>query len=449
HAPPEAVGTNTNVNTQRAFLTTLKPLLALFLLLIQSLATAEDGIETAIKDFISSGKPTIQLRYRFEHVDDELVPANDAASSILRAAIGYETGEWNGVSVYAEMEHLAQLFTDDYREGGFDTAKAGLYPIVADPPGTELNRAWVRFTGIKPLDIKVGRQYILFRKAPFHRFMGNVIWRQNHQSFDAIRFDAKPIEGARVTGAYINKVQRIFGDDAPGAAGEFECDCYVFNAQYGGFKYVKLEAYSYLLDIENSTANALDTYGARANGAIPLSETFKFIYAGEFATQSDASSNAIDVDVDYYLAEVGLGIKVGQPFLGNLVLKFDYELLEGDGTFGFRTPLATAHAFQGWADRFLTTPADGIEDIYITAIASGVFGGKFIFSYHMLDSDNLSYEYGDEINVLYARKFNKHFTVGTKAAIYSADKNATSLARAGGVQNNDVTKVWVWLQFDY
>ena len=27
--------------------------------------------------------------------------------------------------------------------------------------------------------------------------------------------------------------------------------------------------------------------------------------------------------------------------------------------------------------------------------------------------------------------------------------NVTALARAGGGPNNDVTKVWVWLQFDY
>ena len=423
-------------------------ILTLFFFIFSSNAAA-DGVEQAVKAFLAAGKPTVQLRYRFEHVDDDLVPADDAAASTLRAAIGYETGTYSGFQFYAEMEHVTQLGTDDYREGGFDTAKAGLFPIVADPPGTELNRAWVRFTGIKPLDIKIGRQYILFRKAPLHRFMGNVLWRQNWQSFDAIKIEAKPIEKSKLTVAYIDKVQRIFGDDAPGAAGEFECDCYIFNGKYDGFKFVNLEAYAYLLDIENSPGNAVDTYGIRANGAIPLSEKFKFIYAGEFATQDDADSNPNNVDVDYFLGEAGIGIKVGQPFLGNLVLKVDYELLEGDGTAGFRTPLSTAHAFQGWADRFLTTPADGIQDIYITAVATGVFGGKVLVSYHMLESDNMSYDYGDELNVLFARKFKKYFTFGTKAAFYDADRNATALARAGGVQNNDVTKVWAWLQFDY
>ena len=40
------------------------------------------------------------------------------------------------------------------------------------------------------------------------------------------------------------------------------------------------------------------------------------------------------------------------------------EYLEGNGTIGFSTPLATLHKFQGFADVFLTTPASGITDAY-------------------------------------------------------------------------------------
>ena len=410
---------------------------------------AEDGVESAIKAFFASGKPEVHLRYRFEHVDDDLVPANDAEASTLRAVLGYRTGVFHGLSFYGEMEHVTQLFTDDYREGGFDTAKAGLFPIVADPPGTELNQAWLRYSGLKGVDLKVGRQDITYRTAPFHRFVGNVLWRQNWQTYDAISLEIKPTDKMTINAAYVDQVNRIFGEDAPGPASKFECDCFLFNGKYSGLKYVNLEAYAYLLEIENAAVNSVDTFGVRANGAIPLSETFKLIYAGEFASQSDAKGNPRNIDADYYLGEVGLGIKVGQPFLKDLVLKFDYEVLEGDGRGSFITPLATAHAFQGWADRFLTTPLDGIKDAYFTAIGTGVFGGKVVVSYHMLESDNMSYDYGNELNVLYARKFKKYFTVGTKAAIYDADRNMTALARAAGVQNNDVTKFWLWLQFDY
>lgn len=437
---------NTHSNKKPAMLVAALILIFSFL---PNFAVAEDSFEEAIKSFITSGKPSIHMRYRYEFVDDDLVPANNAHASTLRTALGYETGVIGGFSAFAEMEHISQLFVDDYREGPYDSIKAGLYPIVADAPGAEVNEAYIRYTGIENLDVKVGRQEITYRKAPFHRFIGNVLWRQNWVTYDAISAKVTPTEKLTINFAYIDKVNRLFGDDAPGAFARFECECLLFNGNYQGFKYVKLESYAYLLDIENAAANSSDTYGIRANGAIPYSETLKFIYAAEFAAQSDGGSNPIEVDANYYLGEIGIGIKVGQPFLQNLILKVDFEVLEGDGTGAFRTPLSTIHAYQGWADRFLTTPADGIQDTYLTAVASGVFGGKIVIAYHMLESDNMSYDYGDELNVQYTRKFKKYFTLGTKAAVYDADRNATALARAGGVQNNDVTKVWFWLQFDY
>ena len=67
----------------------------------------------------------------------------------------------------------------------------------------------------------------------------------------------------------------------------------------------------------------------------------------------------------------------------------------------------------------------------------------------MLDSDNLDYEYGDEFDIQYTHKVAQYFTVGANAALYSADKNATALARAGALPNNDVTILWAWVQFDY
>lgn len=81
----------------------------------------------------------------------------------------------------AEMERVAQVFGDDYAEGGpvVNPVKAGRFPIVADPAGTELNQAYARYTGYDWLDMKIGRQDITYRKAPFHRFMGNILWHQN------------------------------------------------------------------------------------------------------------------------------------------------------------------------------------------------------------------------------------------------------------------------------
>ena len=59
---------------------------------------------------------------------------------------------------------------------------------------------------------------------------------------------------------------------------------------------------------------------------------------------------------------------------------------------GFTTPLATLHKFQGWADKFLTTPANGLEDLYATASVTLKGVGAldtlgFIVSYHDYEAE--------------------------------------------------------------
>src|SRR5579863_6611342 len=41
--------------------------------------------------------------------------------------------------------------------------------------------------------------------------------------------------------------------------------------------------------------------------------------------------------------------------------------MQGNGHAGFSTPLATTHLFDGWADMFLTTPANGLGNFYLKA----------------------------------------------------------------------------------
>jgi len=218
------------------------------------------------------------------------------------------------------------------------------------------------------------------------------------------------------------------------------------NIQYSGFEYAKLEGYAYLFDFDNARTSSVETYGGRMNGGYPLTENMKVIYTAEYATQDDYGENPVSVDEDYYLGEIGATFKPGN-FIDVLTLKFSYEVLEGNGTTSFQTPVATGHAFQGWADRFLTTPADGIEDYYPTLVVKS-FGATFIASYHMLESDNMSYDYGDELDLLLSKTFKKHYTLGSKIAIYDSDTNATNLAR-GGSRAADVTKIWAWVQIKF
>ncbi|NKB38108.1 MAG: hypothetical protein GKR93_13255 [Gammaproteobacteria bacterium] len=218
------------------------------------------------------------------------------------------------------------------------------------------------------------------------------------------------------------------------------------NLRYKGIKNVEIEAYAYLLDFKNALAASTETYGVRASGVYLVNEKSKIIYVGEYAAQSDYADNPGSISEDYYLGELGVKLQLG-GVLKSLVLKVDYEVLTGNGANSFLTPVATGHAFQGWADRFLLTPPDGIEDTYFTAVASA-FGARFIAAYHMIKSDNLSYDYGNELDLLVTKTFKKNYTFGAKVAFYDADRNSDNIAR-GGARAADVTKTWFWVQIKF
>ena len=64
----------------------------------------------------------------------------------------------------------------------------------------------------------------------------------------------------------------------------------------------------------------------------------------------------------------------------------------------FRTPLATLHAFQGWADLFLATPNAGIDDLFFN-VKFGIEKWQLQAIYHDFSSESGSTDYGTEIDL--------------------------------------------------
>lgn len=239
----------------------------------------------------------------------------------------------------------------------------------------------------------------------------------------------------------------------PEPLSDFDSNSHFINLNYDGFlPYAELRIYAYLLDFDNSPGNSTASFGSLGQGSYPITEKVEALYALEYAHQTDHGDNPNDVDAEYVLGEAGASIALG-GFIDSVTLKFSYELLTGEGVRAdgnldrLLTPLGTNHAFQGWADRFLVTPADGIQDFYGSFIAN-VYGAKFMAVYHHLESDNDSYDYGDEIDLLLTKTFKEHYTLGLKCAHYDADGNATNLAR-NPTQSADTTKFWVFAQIKF
>ena len=108
-----------------------------------------------------------------------------------------------------------------------------------------------------------------------------------------------------------------------------------------------------------------------------------------------------------------------------------------DNKGAFSTPLATLHSFQGFADKFLTTPGDGIEDVY-ASVFTNILGAKAGVIYHDFEADEGGANYGDEIDVVIAKQVHKNVHLLFKYANYNADDFGT-----------DTEKAWLQLTINF
>ncbi len=362
-------------------------------------------------------KPLIDARLRYETVDQKPL-AEDANSVTMRVRSGGElsTGPW---AFLAEAE--ATLAIDENYNSGVNLKTT--YPIVADPENIELNRIQLQYK-TKPLIVTIGRQRV---NLDDQRFVGAVGWRQNEQTFDAVRVEYMGIKNLKADLTYSWSVRSIWGIDglvntAVARPQSMDGDN-VFATLAYTTKIGTLTGFAYLVDQDESDVrlrrNSSQTFGARFAGAQPLSKAVKLSYAASYASQSDYHSNPLDYSADYVAAEVGLDIKRWK-------LTGGYELLGSDGgAASFQTPLATLHKFNGWADKFLSTPANGLEDLYggisYTLPKVGKMGPLSAqVVYHRFNSDRLDQHYGDEWNAQLSLKLNKRMTALAKYADYNA-----------------------------
>jgi hypothetical protein len=402
-----------------------------------TLASATIQAEESILDAISKGQSSFSANLRYENVDQENKP-EEANAYTARLTAAYKTGTYYDLGIYGEVESVHSLFSNNYAHKS--QAKGATYPVIADPNETELNQGYLFYTGLSDTSVKLGRQALTYRDAPFHRHIGTVAWRQNWQTLDAFSVANKSIQDTILSYAYVWNVNRIFGEDAAEPWDDFDSASHLINAQYTGFKPVKLEAYAYLYDFKNANAFSTNTYGLRASGATPVADGLSAIYTAEYASQSDAADNPNSIDADYLLGELGAKMTFDGP-LKMLLVKASYELQEGNGGADrFVTILGTNHAYQGWADQFLVTPGDGVEDIYLTAVAKA-YGMKFVAAYHDFSSDKNSYDYGTEFNIMATKQVAKNYTLGLKYADFNADTNSLNTTSP-----NDVTKIWAFVQ---
>ena len=378
-------------------------------------------------------KPVIDARLRYEHVDQQGLD-EDADAVTARVRAGAEL-KWDDWAVLAEGEATLAL-SERYDSGLSGKLR---YPIVADPENVELNRLQLQYRGLPKTVITAGRQRI---NLDDQRFVGSSGWRDSEQTFDAARVEASIAKNLKADITYSWSVRTIWGVDGRDARQQAISGDNLFANLAYATPYGTLTGFAYLVDQDETVVQGFrlfsQTYGLRFAGSRSLSARTKFNYMTSYARQSDHHRNPNDYAAHYYAAEAGVDVAEFKFGVGYEVLGAD----DGRSLTSVQTPLGTLHKFQGWADKFLVTPPNGLRDLY----ASAGYGWKSIAGfeainatafYHRFDSDRRDISYGNEWDAMLSAKRGR-WTATAKLANYRARQFST-----------DTRKVWLMIEWAY
>lgn len=394
-------------------------------LLLSSAVVADEN--SSLASAVTSGKAGVNVRARYEMVDADN-GLKDANALTTRLRLNYRTGEWQGWSAFAEYDHVFHLVRDFDAGGGTTPAKAGVYQTVLDPKGSDLNQLYLDYSWSADWKLRAGRQLM---NLDNQRFVGAVGWRQNEQTYDALSVTTAAIPRTSLMYAYVGQVRRITGQTS--SSGSMNVDAHLLNAKVTLNDSWSVTPYFYYIDNQDAAATSTATFGARLAGNVAAGDS-KIGLVAELATQSDAGNNPVSYDADYAhlgaLWSMNNGLSVG----------LNYESLGTDSSNfqSFRTPLATLHAFQGWADMFLTTPGAGIDDFFATVKYKA---GKWDLTgiYHDFSAQTGSADFGTEFDVSAGTKISESYSILFNGAFFSSD----SLSYV------DTNKFWIMFTANY
>lgn len=392
---------------------------------------------------IQQGKPMTNFRLRYENVDQDGYQGTTPTSKkldtghafTLRSLIGWQTAPFKNFSFGVQITDVHE-FNDNFNdrrdnqpEHNNGTGSASLdkrqYPNIVDPGYTDINQLFVDWTGINNTRVRLGRQIVNLDNV---RFVGDIAFRQNTQVFDGISILNKSIPNTEIFAAHFGKVRQITTKLRDG-------NIDIINAKYKISPTESLIGYGYFIDVENLGQNggnpaavntaaqggnglggssdipasatninptqtdaSSKTFGVRLDGARKINDSWKLLYTAEYAKQDDYRGGNSLIDAHYFKLGGGAGY-------GNWSLRIDHEKLSSnDGKYAFQTPLGTNHLFQGWADIFLVTPRQGMEDTFIT-LAGSIMKAKLYAEYHVLKSDENFQSLGGKLGDKYGTEF--------------------------------------------
>jgi hypothetical protein len=156
-----------------------------------------------------------------------------------------------------------------------------------------------------------------------------------------------------------------------------------------------------------------NTFGLSAKG-----DLYGVTLYGELAWQDKAGLLG-EEEAMYAHVTATKELAAGDTKLGALTLGVEH--LDA----GFKTPLATVHAFNGFADvtdaARISGAHNGLTDLYLAHSIPVFFGIKWTNVLHAMGDNDLSAGYGWEYDSVLAKKFDDHFTAIAKFAWFNSE----------------------------
>lgn len=369
-------------------------------------------------------KPLLDARIRFETFEQGEVP-REAEALTVRVRPGV-LAEVDGFSAIVEAE-ATQGIVNQFNDGFNGLTN---HALIADGDNVEINRAQLGYrfaTGT----ITVGRQIL---ELADQRFIGSASFRQNQQTFDAARLQWTPIKGLTADVGYAWSVRTPTGWKGRGGRPQSIPGDNAFLLLGYATPIGTLTGFAYLIDQDAPAVQGYrlenQNYGVRLTGSRPVPGALRLSYALSYAWQRDHHRNPNRYSAHYYAGEFALAHRVLSGTVGYEVRGAD----DGRALTSFQTPDGSALRFQGWVGRFVTTPPDGVRDLYakfdtkwvrrgpVSAIGIGV-------ALHRFESDRLVRHYGNEADLLASARVG-HLTLSAGFGQYVADRFASDAKRA-------------------
>jgi hypothetical protein len=367
-----------------------------------------------------SVKPLAEARIRYEHDDqDDLAKGSDALVVRLRTGIQVSTGRW--VALTEAQGTLA--IVDDYHDGLHGPADR---PTVYDPENVGLFRAQLQYRS-NDMTMTGGRQRIALDDE---RFVGAGGWRINGQTYDAVRGEWAITPGLKLDLSYVRALRTFWGIEGTGArpqaiGGDSVLANLAWKTPIG-----TITGFAYLIDPDRASVQGFrlenQNYGVRVFGSQKLGGGVTAAYKASYARQSDYHRNPNNYAATYIQLD-------GTVTMGKVGANLGWERLgaaRGTALTSFQFPFGSNFAFQGWADKFLTTPPDGLKDLYGglsygTKNVGPLDALTFQAVAHRFVSDRGRQHYGDELNLLATARIGRT-AVSLRYADYWADRFASS-----------------------